>query len=301
MPFLTQAVMSEQRIEPNTTEPGVLYVVATPIGNLGDITTRAVEVLAHVALIAAEDTRRTLSLLAALGVSRPRMLALHDHNEAEASLAVRGTLAAGESAALVSDAGTPLLSDPGFALVRSCFEAGIPVRPVPGPSAFSAALSVCPIPAAGCVFAGFLPARPGARRSRLAELVEPGNPVLFFEAPHRLRACLLDLEALAPARRVFVAREMTKKFETYLCDAPAGLIETLDRREQWRGEFVCVLEGAMAVRAAGMAEQSRVMRILLRELPPAKAARVGAQLLKVRKGDLYRLAESLKGEPDADA
>lgn len=269
-------------------EPGILYVVATPIGHLDDISRRAASVLGGVGTIAAEDTRRTLSLLSALGLPRPRMVALHEHNEAAAVDRVLADLEAGVAVALVSDAGTPLLSDPGFVLVRRCYEAGIPVRPVPGPSAVAAVLSVCPLPATGFRFVGFLPARAGARRSRLAELLASGDPVVFFEAPHRLRDTLSACHELAPGRRLFVAREMTKRFETYLAGSPADLVDRIDQADQWRGEFVCVLEGG-ASPAAGAREQARVMGILTGELSPAQAARLGAQILGVKKSVLYGL------------
>jgi len=277
---------------------GTLYVVATPIGNLEDISRRALNVLAAVALIAAEDTRRSLSLLSALGVPRPRMLALHEHNEAVAGDAVRTALNQGQSVALISDAGTPLLSDPGFALVRSCYDAGIPVRPVPGPSAVVAALSVCPLPTTGFSFAGFLPARAGQRRARLVEFLQNGNPVVFFEAPHRLRACLSDLAELGAGRRIFVAREMTKRFETYLCAEPALLIEQMDAAGQWRGEMVCVLEGAGSDRSAESRERIRIMQILGAELAPAQAARIGALILGVKKAELYDLARQQRSDAE---
>lgn len=272
----------------------MLYVVATPIGHLDDISRRAVAVLSGVGTIAAEDTRRTLSLLSALGLPRPSMVALHEHNEGAAVETVLAALQAGHAVALVSDAGTPLLSDPGFVLVRRCFETGIPVRPVPGPSAVAAALSVCPLPATGCRFVGFLPARGGPRLNRLKEMLAGGDPVLFFEAPHRMRETLVTLQELAPARKLFVAREMTKRFETYLAGTPADLIERIDSADQWRGEFVCVLEGDES-QAAGSREQLRVMSILAAELPPAQAARLGAQILGVRKSVLYALAGKRDG------
>ena len=270
-------------------DAGVLYVVATPIGHLDDISRRAVSVLGAVETIAAEDTRRTLSLLRACSLAAPKLVSLHEHNEAEVAGDLVRRLLAGESAALVSDAGTPLLSDPGYHLVRSCFEAGVPVRPVPGPSAVIAAMSVCPLPLSGCRFEGFLPSRSGARQATLTTLLESGQPVVFFEAPHRLRDCLLALDVMAPARRVFVAREMTKRFETYLVDLPGRLVAQMDAAEQWRGEVVCILEGA-ADQAANVAERKRVMRILAAELAPAQAARLGAQILRVKKKVLYHLA-----------
>ena len=282
-------------------DAGVLYVVATPIGNLSDITRRAVDVLGSVEIIAAEDTRRTLSLLSALGLKRPKILALHEHNENVVSDGVVQSLLAGATVALVSDAGTPLLSDPGYTLVRGCFGAGIPVRPVPGPSSVIAALSVCPLPVSGVRFIGFLPSRPAARRALLTGLVESGAPALFFEAPHRLRDCLTDLSTLAPDRRLFIGREMTKRYETYLADTPGKLIEHMDAADQWRGEVVCILGGQEQGAGAGREEQRRVMRILAAELPPAQAARIGARLLGTRKRDLYLLVEpSADKEPSAD-
>jgi 16S rRNA (cytidine1402-2'-O)-methyltransferase len=270
-------------------EAGVLYVVATPIGHLDDISGRAVNVLGAVETIAAEDTRRTLTLLRAFALEAPKLIALHEHNELKTADSLVQRLLDGGSVALVSDAGTPLLSDPGFHLVRRCFAAGVPVRPVPGPSAVMAAMSVCPLPLNGCRFEGFLPSRSGARRGALTTLLESGQPVVFFEAPHRLKECLLTLAALAPERNVFVAREMTKRFETYLVGTPADLVAKMDAAEQWRGEVVCILEGA-ADQAAGAAEQQRVMRILAAELSPAQAARIGAQILGMKKKDLYGLA-----------
>jgi 16S rRNA (cytidine1402-2'-O)-methyltransferase len=269
---------------------GVLHVVATPIGNLEDISARALDVLSRVELIAAEDTRQTLKLLRAFDVAPPELLALHDHNEKQAAARVLEHLKNGADAALVSDAGTPLLSDPGFTLVRSCFAEGVAVRPVPGPSAVMAALSVCPLPATDVRFAGFLPARSGARRERLQSLLAAGDPVVFFEAPHRLRDTLSELDELAAERRVFVAREMTKAYETYLCDVPSEIVRVMDQAEQWRGEVVCVLEGSTR-RSAGDAEAARVMKILAGELPPARAAKVGAALLGLPKAALYDLVK----------
>jgi 16S rRNA (cytidine1402-2'-O)-methyltransferase len=222
------------------------------------------------------------------------MLALHDHNEQAASDAVLAALGGGDSVALVSDAGTPLLSDPGFELVRRCYDEHFHVRPLPGPSAVSAALSVCPLPSAGFRFVGFLPAKASGRKDRLRALIESGDPVVFFEAPHRLRDCLLQLTGLAGERRVFLAREMTKLFETYLCAPPGELIEILDRDDQWRGEMVCVLEGASRTQTVAGEEAGRVMAVLAKELAPAQAARLGAALLGVPKNALYELAQKNK-------
>lgn len=277
---------------------GILYVVATPIGNLEDISGRAANVLSSVTTIAAEDTRHTQSLLAALGIRVPRLLALHEHNEGPAGDLVIAEVRAGGCVALVSDAGTPLLSDPGFTLIRRCFELGLDVRPVPGPSAVCCALSVCPLPTTDVQFVGFLPAKPVARLARLEQFVAYAHPVLFFEAPHRVREVLTVLDALAPSRRLFVGREMTKRFESYLCDTPAGLVATLDRTDAWRGEFVCLLEGQRGARSSVTLsvtlDAERLMAVLGAELPPSQAARLGAELLGVPKSELYDLAVKLK-------
>ena len=277
-------------------DSGVLYVVATPIGNLEDVTRRAVSVLSQVGLIAAEDTRRTRSLLAAVGVAAPEFVVLHEHNEDQASARVMAALERGLDVALVSDAGTPLLSDPGFTLVRACFERDLPVRPVPGPSALACALSVCPLPTSNVRFLGFLPARTASRRARLEAATHEG-PCVFFEAPHRIRACLADLAEIAPGQRLFVGREMTKKFESYLCDLPENIAATLDLANQYKGEFVCVFEGPQRAAAGGdSAESQRVMEVLCRELPPAQAARMGAALLGGKRRELYHLALALRGD-----
>lgn len=271
---------------------GTLYVVATPIGNLQDFSRRGADVLGSVAMIAAEDTRRTRVLLEAIGVRGVRIEALHTHNEAAASDSVLARLQGGDSVALVSDAGTPLLSDPGFELVRACWRARIPVRPVPGPSALATVLSVCPLPAHRFLFDGFLPAKAAARAGRLRELLAAGVAVVFFEAPHRMAATLEELHRLAPERRLMIGREMTKRHEQYLCERPAALLETLTAADQLKGEFVCVLEGAEV--GAGAADARRTLEVLLTELPPAQAARLAAQLLGLGRRELYDLALTLR-------
>ena len=270
----------------------MLYVVATPIGNLEDFSRRGADVLGSVAMIAAEDTRRTRVLLDAIGASGIPILALHSHNETAASEAVMARLEEGAAVALVSDAGTPLLSDPGFELVRACWQRNVPVIPVPGASAVATVLSVCPLPVGRFLFEGFLPAKPAGREERLMTLLRAGVPAVFFEAPHRMAATLEDLQRLAPARRLMVGREMTKRHEQYLCDLPSALLATLCGADQLKGEFVCVLEGGEP--AAAPPEVQRALEILLRELPPAQAARLGAQLLGRNRRELYDLALTLR-------
>lgn len=256
------------------------------------MTRRGADVLRSVAMIAAEDTRRTRVLLDAIGAVGAQLLALHTHNESAALGRVVARLKEGADVALVSDAGTPLLSDPGFELVRACWQAGVDVVPVPGASAIMAILSVCPLPVARFTFEGFLPARAGARRERLQALVAAAEAVVFFEAPHRMADCLADLAALVPDRQIMIGREMTKLHEQYLCGRPAELLARLQAAEQLRGEFAVVLSSAGADAVAP--DVRRTMAVLGRELPPAQAARLGAELLGVGKRELYALALELR-------
>lgn len=274
--------------------PGVLFVVATPIGNLADLSRRAAEVLGSVAMIAAEDTRRTRVLLDALGGPgrRPTLVALNAHNESRALAPVLRVLQSGADVALVSDAGTPLLSDPGFELVRACHAAAIPVVPIPGPSAIMAVLSVCPLPVNRFRFEGFLPSRAAQRRERLGILVASPEACVAFEAPHRIADCLRDLEELIPEREIMLGREMTKLHEQYLCSTPGKLRQQLEAADQLRGEFVLVLPPT--IDEATSPDVLRTMTILTREMAPAQAARIGAELLNANKRDLYALAVRLR-------
>ena len=273
------------------TAPGQLYVVATPIGNLADITQRAGEVLAGVPLVACEDTRRSRLLLARLGAS-PQLVALHAHNEAEGSARVLRHLLEGRDAALISDAGTPLVSDPGFELVRSAWQRGAPVTPVPGPSAITAALAASPIPAGRFRFEGFLPSRPALRRQTLRELLRSDVAVVFFEAPHRLRGTLEDVVALGGGERpLLLCRELTKRFETIRFGSAASFLH--DATVLDRGEYVCVLAADEAERGARDAtEGERVVRALADELPPGQAARLAAKITGQPRSELYALALS---------
>ena len=274
---------------------GVLYVVATPIGNLQDITRRGITVLSSVQLIAAEDTRRTSVLLAEIGVAGVELVALHEHNESRAVNRVVAALLAGADVALVSDAGTPLVSDPGFELVRRCWELDVSVLPIPGASALSAALSVCPIPASHFYFHGFVASRDSQRRQQLADLLRRKETVVFFEAPHRIARCLQDVADLAGERRMMIGREMTKLHESYLLGTAAELLQTLQAEDAARGEFVCVLAGDPQVGFGGDVRET--MAVLASELSPSVAARIGAQLLGVNRRELYRIATALKQAP----
>jgi 16S rRNA (cytidine1402-2'-O)-methyltransferase len=277
-------------------DAAALYVVATPIGNLGDVTLRALEVLKAVDVVAAEDTRVTRRLLGHFGIAA-EILALHQHNEARAGTRVLALLGQGKSVALVSDAGTPAVSDPGALVVRSAWDAGFRVIPVPGANAAIAALSASGRSGPGFVFAGFLPAQAGARRRALAPLAPLPWDLVFYEAPHRLRDALADMqEILGPQRELTIARELTKLFETIhrstLGAVPAWLEADANRL---KGEFVLIVQGNPAA-AADAAEElgERALRALLEELPVAQAARLAARISGARKNELYQRALELK-------
>lgn len=273
-------------------QPGILYVVATPIGNAGDISARAIETLRQVDAICAEDTRHSGQLLARLGIQRP-MLALHDHNEEAQSAQLVQRLLAGQSLALVSDAGTPLVSDPGFRLVRAVREAGLRVSPVPGPSALIAALSVAGLPSDRFVFEGFLPARPKARRERLQFLAGEPRTLIFYESSHRIEETLADATGVFGGdRQAVVARELTKLFETVLEGTLDELaVRVANEADQRKGEFVVLIEGAGEDADAQLAEGRRVHALLARELPPSKAAKLAAEITGAPRRALYGAAD----------
>ena len=270
------------------TQAGALHVVATPIGNLGDLTVRAREVLASVDAICAEDTRHTRQLLGALGIERP-LLALHEHNEADIAWKLVERLKAGESLALVSDAGTPLVSDPGYRLVREVRAAGLRVVPVPGACAAIAALSVAGLPSDRFCFEGFLPAKSGARRERLAELAREARTLVFYESSHRIEESLADLVAVfGPEREAVLARELTKLFETVLGDTLADLAERVAADEnQRKGEFVLVVRGCEDDQEARLIEGQRIYAKLAEHLKPSVAARLAADLSGAPRKALY--------------
>jgi 16S rRNA (cytidine1402-2'-O)-methyltransferase len=279
---------------------GRLAVISTPIGNLGDLSPRARDELAAAELIAAEDTRRTGLLLTTLGLSRP-LVSLHEHNEHERIDELLTKLRAGARIALVSDAGTPLLSDPGFELVRRVAQEGMSVVAVPGPSAITAALSIAGLPTERFSFEGFLPARLAERRARIAELAGEPRTLVFFEAPHRIAESLEDLAAgFGVSRRAAVARELTKVFET-VYRGTLGELEKQARSDSnfTRGEITLVIEGAPRADAdAAPREQlDATLNVLLSELAPSKAAALAARLTGAKRNDAYARALVLsKGE-----
>ena len=263
-----------------------LYVVATPIGNLEDITYRAVRLLAEADLVVAEDTRRSRILLEHYDIRQP-MISLHEHNEQERIPELLNRLSSGESLALISDAGTPLISDPGYRLVREAASAGVPVIPVPGPSSVTAALCVAGLPTDRFAFEGFLPARPGNRRKQLGGLAREPRTLVFFESSHRIEACLADMrETFTGARQAVICRELTKQFETVLRGSLDELIARLEQSaRQRKGEFVIVIEGA---REPGDSLDSMdLARQLLEYLPASQAARVAARVVGGNRRDIY--------------
>ena len=281
--------------------PGTLFVVATPIGNLGDLSPRAVEILKNAALIACEDTRTSRTLLVRFGIAT-RSVALHEHNERAAAAALIDALRSNGDVALISDAGTPAISDPGARLVDAAHRAGIRVVPVPGPNAAVAAFSASGFPAERFLFAGFLPSSPGARRKSIAALArgfDHGCALILYEAPHRIRATLADLAAGCGAdRAVAIGRELTKKFEE-MARMPLGaaLAWLDDRPQREQGEFVLVIapgDGSVD-RNPGSLDADHILATLLEKLGPSDAAKLAARLTGQARKALYARALELAG------
>jgi 16S rRNA (cytidine1402-2'-O)-methyltransferase len=274
--------------------PQMLYVVATPIGNLADISARAQSVLRQVDYLAVEDTRHSRRLLVQYGIDTP-MVTYHDHNESSATERIIRDLVSGKSIALISDAGTPLVSDPGYRLISAAVAQGIVVSPIPGPSALVSALSVSALPTDRFCFEGFLPARTNARKIRLATLKRESRTQVYFEAPHRVLAFLADvIEVMGPDRRVTLARELTKTFEQLWYGNVLGAHVAIgDGAIPCKGEFVIVLAGSDEIPQSNL-EESRLMEILLRQMSPSAAASLGSEILGVSKKQLYDVALLLK-------
>ena len=271
-------------------EVPALYIVPTPIGNLGDITQRALDVLTNVDLIAAEDTRHTGKLLSHFGIST-KTFALHDHNEQQKAQVLVEKVLAGYSIALVSDAGTPLISDPGYHVVTKCRQAGVKVVPLPGPCAVVAALSASGLPSDRFSFEGFLPAKSKGRKDKFLEILTVERTCVFYESPHRILDSLRDmLEIIGPEREVVLARELTKTFETIQGLPLAKLVEwvAVDENQQ-RGEMVLLIHGYRAVADDSLPEEAtRALTILTKELPLKKAAALTAEIYNLKKNALYK-------------
>ncbi len=269
---------------------GTLYVVATPIGHLADITLRAIEILRAVDLVAAEDTRRSRALLTHIDAFPKRLVSVNEHNERGRIRELIAKLSGGASVALVSDAGTPLISDPGHRLVQAAFAERCKVVPIPGPSALVTALSVCPLPSERFVFEGFLPSRSEARRKRLRELDSTGLAVVLFEAPHRLLATLDDLLVVIGERRVMVGRELTKMYEQLHFGCLTEIREQFASKPP-RGELVLVVERRERTGAQPISDSTeRLLRVLLAELSPSQSARLVAEATGESRSAIYKRA-----------
>ncbi|WP_256210184.1 16S rRNA (cytidine(1402)-2'-O)-methyltransferase [Nitrosospira briensis] len=281
-------------------QPGTLYVIATPIGNLRDITLRALDVLAAVDVIAAEDTRTTAHLLRHYSITG-KMMSLHQHNESSTAMKIVNLLSRGEAVALVTDAGTPGISDPGAILVKQVREHGYKTMPIPGANAAACALSIAGMPTPHFLFYGFLPATAGLRRRDLENLKSYPYTLIFYEAPHRILDSIEDLvEVLGAKRQITIARELTKLFESIhacaLGEATAWLKADPNRQ---KGEFVLLISGAPARPQGELSEQGqRTLALLLRDMPLKQAVRLAAEISGESKNTLYSLALSLQGGPN---
>ncbi|MBJ6138434.1 16S rRNA (cytidine(1402)-2'-O)-methyltransferase [Marinobacter litoralis] len=275
---------------------GQLFVVATPIGNLEDLTERARQVLAKADLVAAEDTRHSGRLLQHLGLNK-QMLALHDHNERARVNQVLEALSQGQSVALVSDAGTPLISDPGYILVREARAAGFQVSPIPGACALVAALSAAGLPTDQFLFAGFLPAKRAGRKSSLENFKRQPATLVFYESPHRITDLMEDLvEVLGAERECVLGRELTKTFETFYSGPAAQVLTDLQADPHGsKGEFVVMVRGSdEAPGAEASVDADKLLAMLVKELPVKKAARIVADVCGLGKNELYQRALALK-------
>lgn len=276
---------------------GTLYIVPTPIGNLADISTRALDILAQVDLIAAEDTRHTRKLLHHFGIET-KAVSLHLHNENQRSAQLLGYLEQGQSIALVSDAGTPLISDPGYPLVTAVRQAGFQVVPLPGPCAAITALSAAGLPTDRFSFEGFLPAKSSARKERLQSLAFEPRTLVFYESPRRVMETLQELaEAMGEHRQIVVAKELTKHFETFVEGEASKLIEWFQQEpERQKGEFVVMVAGADAADDADFAKALELAERLKPAMPPKQAAGIAADTFNVKKNAIYK---AMMAEPNS--
>ncbi|MBK1694588.1 16S rRNA (cytidine(1402)-2'-O)-methyltransferase [Chromatium weissei] len=277
-----------------TLDFGTLYVVATPIGNLMDMTERARQVLANVNWIAAEDTRETLHLLNHFGIGAPRLVAYHDHNELSVVPRLLTALESGQTVALVSDAGTPLLSDPGYRIVVAARERGLAVVPVPGACAAICALSAAGLPTDRFLFLGFPPRTSPQRQTWLTAVAQESGTLIVYERAARVLETLADVDAILSERRVVLAREMTKRFETFLIGTAAELITRVAAdADQQRGELVMLIAGRATADDALATEAERVLKILLAQLPLRQAIDATVQITGIKKNVLYKLGLEL--------
>ena len=284
---------------PVSENAGILYIVATPIGNLSDISERAIQVLTEVDVIAAEDTRHTRQLLSHFAI-RQTLISVHEHNETQQLDHLLTRLADGESIALVSDAGTPLISDPGYVLVKAAREKGISVSPIPGPCALIAALSVSGLPTDHFRFEGFLPHKRSARQVLLQSVSEETVTMVFYESSHRIKETLEDMcTCLGADREAVLGRELTKLYETVLGSTLRQILDAVEADDnQRRGEFVLMVHGADASQRSEIQDADPLLKLLLSELPMRKASGVAAKYLGLSKNDVYKRAMVLKGDAE---
>jgi len=277
--------------------PGSLYVVSTPIGNLGDISQRAIDVLSQVDMVACEDTRHTQKLLSAFSI-KAKTFSLHDHNERQRQEQIADWLAQGKSIALVSDAGTPLISDPGYHIVNFLRQKQHSVVPIPGACAAIAALSVAGLPTDRFTFEGFLPSKSGQRQTVLSHLKDEPRTMVFYDAPRRAIDTIEDVvSVLGGDREVVIARELTKTFETIHHDSAQNLLNWLQSDpNQLKGEMVLIIAGKVAAKDELSPDIKNTLAILLEELPPKKACALAAKIYGVKKNTLYDVALTMKNE-----
>lgn len=281
--------------------PPALYIVPTPIGNLADITQRAVDILSSVDIVAAEDTRHSSILLNHLQI-KAHLLALHDHNEQQRADTLIAKVQQGQSVALISDAGTPLISDPGYHLVSRCRAAGVKVVPLPGPCAVITALSAAGLPTDRFAFEGFLPAKEKARDDKLQSLVDDPRTLVFYESPRRLRDSVQAIARIYGERDIVVARELTKTFESFhTLPAPAMADWLAEDENRCRGEIVLMISGARPDPDAIPQEALRTLALLQKELPLKRAAALTAEIYGLKKNSLYKLGLSSVCPDDAEA
>lgn len=276
---------------------GHLYIVATPIGNLADMTQRAIDVLTQVDVIACEDTRHTQRLLSAYAIKNKTM-SMHDHNERQRQDQIAELLQSGKSVALVSDAGTPLISDPGFHLVKHCRSLNLPISPIPGACAAISALSVAGLPTDKFVFEGFLPSKSGARKSTLQQIEHETRTIIYYDAPRRAIDTVQDIfEVLGPDRNIVMARELTKAFETIHADTAENLLTWLKADpNQLKGEMVLMIEGKKVDQNEISPQAIKTLKLLLKEMKPKTACAITAEIHDVKKNSLYEIALSLKNK-----
>lgn len=276
------------------TEFGTLYIVATPIGNIDDISSRAIETLKNVNQIAAEDTRHSARLCLHYGIKTP-MISLHEHNELARLEQIEQQLQQGFDLALISDAGTPLISDPGYKIVRELRQKGYKISPVPGASAIISALSVAGIATDSFGFFGFLPAKSSGRKQKFESLKHRAETLVFYESSHRIEASLSDALAVFGERTMALCRELTKTFETVLYGSISEiLVQVSNDNNQRKGEFVVIVEGATEAPEESKVDSEALLKALLQELPPNKAAKVAAKITGLKKQQLYQMALDLK-------